>query len=102
MKRKNSKTPRDFSSVKETSSAPTLAPRLEEYESFKPGDIVYYNVSLTAEKYSEGIIKEIVLQTSGTVVFSIWDTERRMWRSFGSDKVHKIKPHVPRRRSKLE
>lgn len=101
MKRKNVKTPRDYSAIRE-SAAPTLSPRLEEHEGFKPGDTVYYNVSLTAEKYSEGIIKEIVLQSSGIVVFSIWDVERRMWRSFGSDKVHRTKPHVPRRRSKLE
>ena len=101
MKRKNSKTPRDYSAIKE-SAAPTLSLRLEEYEGFKPGDTVYYNVSLTTEKYSEGIIKEIVLQSSGVVVFSIWDVERRMWRSFGSDKVHRTKPHVARRRSKLE
>ena len=99
MKRRNTKTPRDFSkSEGVTCAPPTKKETLPEFDGFKLGDTVYYNTSLTAVKYSTGILREIVVQMSGSIAFSIWDTERQMWRTFLHERVFKEKPHVPRKR----
>ena len=99
MKRRNTKTPRDFSkSEGVTCAPPTQKETLPEFDGFKPGDTVYYNTSLTAVKYSTGTLKEIFVQSSGSIAFSIWDTERQMWRTFLHDRVFKENPNVPRKR----
>jgi len=99
MKRRKTKTARDFSKLEETAHTPLLKKEtLTEFEDFKLEDTVYYNISLTAVKYSTGILKEIVVQKSGSVAFSIWDIERQMWRTFLREHVFKEKPHIPRKR----
>ena len=103
MKNASKKTKRDFSPVQQQTENenPKTTP-LAEYEGFKVGDKVWFNISLVAEKYVCGTVREILHQSCGKVVLGVWDDAKGMWRSFGADKLLTEKPVKERkRRSKL-
>jgi len=98
MRRASKKTKRDFSNIQVQAplDLPVHTP-MDEHDGFRPGERVWFNTSLVAERYSWGTIREIKMQPNGNVAITVWDEERCMWRSFDSSKLHKVKPEKPKR-----
>jgi len=92
MRRKNTKTVRIF---QPDSYVPPLPSKknLDEHLGFKPGDQVFFNHTLTNDKHSVGLLKEIIEQNNGSIVFFIWDTEKGMWRHIPPERAfHEAPP----------
>ena len=98
MKKKAIKTPRDFSKLEESTPVQKNWTNLEEHNGFKIDDSVFYNSSLVNEKYVQGLIREIIVNASGSVAYVVWDLDRQMWRTLSCEKFFHTKPVKSRKK----
>jgi len=99
MRKKSSKTKRDFQPLSTHTPPERNETKLESFDQFKIDDIVWYRVSINLPKYSHGTIKEITQPANDDVTFSIWDREQGMWRFLTLKDVYREKPPRKKRGS---
>lgn len=91
MRKKTTKTKRDFTAPLSTPSTRSDALILESFDGFSVGEYAWYRVSLSMPSYSCGLIKEIRSDGAGATFF-IWDGDRGMWRCLRREDIHRQRP----------
>jgi hypothetical protein len=91
MRKKTTKTKRDFTQVTSQVLPARESVTLENFEGFGVGDWAWYRVSLSMPSYSCGLIKEIRRGDDG-VTFFIWDGDRGMWRCLRREDIYNQRP----------
>lgn len=91
MRKKTTKTKRDFTQVASPALPSNSSSPLDNFEGFSVGELAWYRVSLSMPSYSCGLIKEIRTSDDG-VTFFIWDGDRGMWRCLRREDIFHQKP----------